>query len=57
VDEFNASMNIPKTLTERGVKDPDIEKLTAAALRDPSTGGNPIEMTSENTKALFEEIM
>ncbi|MBO9421101.1 iron-containing alcohol dehydrogenase [Labrenzia sp. R4_2] len=57
VDEFNASMNIPKTLTELGVKDSNIEELTAAALRDPSTGGNPIEMTAENTRALFEEIM
>ncbi|MBO9425966.1 iron-containing alcohol dehydrogenase [Labrenzia sp. R4_1] len=57
VDEFNASMNIPKTLTELGVKDPNVEELTAAALRDPSTGGNPIEMTAENTRALFEEIM
>lgn len=57
VDEFNASMNIPKALTELGVKDPNIEELTAAALRDPSTGGNPIEMTEKNTRALFEEIM
>ncbi len=57
VDEFNASMNIPKTLTELGVKDPNIEELTAGALRDPSTGGNPIEMTEKNTRALFEEIM
>ena len=50
-------MNIPKTLTELGVKDPNIEELTAGALRDPSTGGNPIEMTEKNTRALFEEIM
>ncbi|WP_150524769.1 iron-containing alcohol dehydrogenase [Roseibium sediminis] len=57
VDELNASMNIPKTLSELGVKDPNIDELTAAALRDPSTGGNPVEMTYENTKALFEEIM
>lgn len=57
VDELNASMNIPKTLSELGVKDPNIDDLTAAALRDPSTGGNPVEMTYENTKALFEEIM
>ncbi|EFO28528.1 iron-containing alcohol dehydrogenase [Roseibium sp. TrichSKD4] len=57
VDELNASMNIPKTLSELGVKDPNIDELTAAALRDPSTGGNPVEMTFDNTKALFEEIM
>jgi len=57
VDELNASMSIPKTLTELGVKDPNIEELTAAALRDPSTGGNPIEMTAENTRSLFEAIL
>lgn len=57
VDEFNASFAIPKTLTELGVTDPDIDALTDAALRDPSTGGNPIEMTVENTKALFEALI
>lgn len=57
VDDLNASMSIPKTLTELGVIDPDIDKLTEAALRDPSTGGNPIEMNFENTKALLEAIM
>ncbi len=56
VDDLNASMAIPKTLTELGVKNPDIDALTASALKDPSTGGNPVEMTEENTKALFEEI-
>ena len=57
VDEFNASFSIPKTLTELGVKDPDIDALVDAALRDPSTGGNPVEMTAENTKALFEALI
>ena len=57
VDEFNASFSIPKTLTELGVKNPDIDVLTDAALRDPSTGGNPVEMTIENTRALFTSLM
>ncbi|RLJ58867.1 4-hydroxybutyrate dehydrogenase/hypothetical protein [Litoreibacter meonggei] len=57
VDELNASMSIPKTLTELGVKNPDLDLLTDAALRDPSTGGNPVEMTAANTKALFEAIL
>ena len=57
VDEFNASFSIPKTLTELGVKDPEIDALVDAALRDPSTGGNPVEMTAENTKALFEALI
>ncbi|EBA04058.1 alcohol dehydrogenase, iron-containing [Rhodobacterales bacterium HTCC2150] len=56
--DFAASLindlGIPKNLTELGVKNPDIEALTQEALKDPSTGGNPIEMTYDNTKALFE---
>ncbi len=57
VDDLNASMGIPKTLTELGVENPDIEALTVSALNDPSTGGNPVEMTVENTRALFREII
>ncbi|SFR12728.1 iron-containing alcohol dehydrogenase [Poseidonocella sedimentorum] len=57
VGEFNAGFKIPKTLTALGVTDPDIDALTAAALRDPSTGGNPVEMTAENTRALIEALL
>ena len=57
VDDLNTSMGIPKTLTELGVKNPDLDLLTDAALRDPSTGGNPVEMTAANTKALFEACL
>lgn len=57
VDDLNASMGIPKTLTVLGVENPDLDSLTDAALRDPSTGGNPVEMTRENTKALFEACL
>ena len=31
-----------------------LDELTEMALEDPSCGGNPIEMTRENTRALFE---
>jgi 4-hydroxybutyrate dehydrogenase len=57
VDDLNDSLGIPKTLTALGVKDPDLDRLVADALRDPSTGGNPVEMPRENTKALFEAIL
>ncbi|MEE9387205.1 MAG: iron-containing alcohol dehydrogenase [Paracoccaceae bacterium] len=57
VDELNASMGIPKTLTELGVKNADMAVLTVSALNDPSTGGNPVKMTPENTRALFEAIL
>lgn len=53
VDDLNAEMGIPKTLTELGVTDPDIDRIVAGALSDPSTGGNPVEMTTENTTKLL----
>jgi alcohol dehydrogenase class IV len=31
--------------------------LVASALNDPSVGGNPIEMTAANTRALFEACL
>lgn len=57
VDSFNDSFAIPKSLTELGVKDVDLDVLTAAALRDPSCGGNPVEMTPENTRGLIERLL
>lgn len=57
VDELNNSMGIPKSLSDLGVKNPDLDRLTADALRDPSTGGNPVTMTAENTRALFEALL
>ena len=56
VDEFNESFAIPRTLTELGVNNPDLDKLVDSAIRDPSVGGNPIEMTAENTRALYESV-
>ena len=54
VGKLNKSLGIPANLTELGVKNPDMDALVKSALADPSTGGNPIEMTAENTRALFE---
>jgi alcohol dehydrogenase class IV len=53
VGELNAAFSIPKNLTELGVTDPDIDLIVEEALADPSTGGNPIEMTQSNTKGLL----
>lgn len=53
VDDLNASLGIPKTLRELGVENPDIDRIVTGALKDPSTGGNPIEMTQENTTKLL----
>ena len=57
VDELNASLGIPRTLTDLGIDNLDVDRVVAGALIDPSTGGNPIEMTRENTKALLLQIV
>ncbi|SFP18145.1 iron-containing alcohol dehydrogenase [Tranquillimonas alkanivorans] len=57
VDELNASLGIPRTLTELGVTDPDLDVLTKSALTDPSVGGNPVEMTYDNTRKLLEACL
>lgn len=51
------TLSIPDTLTELGVRDPDIDRLVDDALRDPSAGGNPVEMTAENTRKLLESCL
>ncbi|HEY5738574.1 MAG TPA: iron-containing alcohol dehydrogenase [Gammaproteobacteria bacterium] len=57
VVELNASLGIPANLTELGVTDPDLDWLVESALKDPSVGGNPIEMTAENTRKLFQACL
>ena len=57
VDEFNASLNIPLRLRDLGVENPDLGKLVKGALSDPSCGGNPVKLTSDNLRALFEEVL
>lgn len=56
VDDLNASLGIPKSLTGLGITNPDIDRIVAGALIDPSTGGNPIVMTKENTTQLLLKI-
>ncbi len=53
IGSLNQLLGIPKNLTELGVKNPDIDALVKSALEDPSTGGNPVEMTAANTKPLL----
>jgi alcohol dehydrogenase class IV len=57
VGQLNATLGIPANLTTLGVENPDLAALTASALQDPSTGGNPVEMTATNTRALLESCL
>ena len=57
VGMMNSTLGIPENLTALGVHDPDIDSLVASALADPSVGGNPVEMTTANTRALLESCL
>ncbi len=53
VRAFNDSFDIPNGLSALGVTEDRLDELTEAALLDPSCGGNPVELTKENVRALF----
>lgn len=54
VMRLRKELNVPDKLNDLGVGTDRIDDMVAMALEDPSAGGNPVEMTSANTKALFE---
>ncbi|NTF07945.1 iron-containing alcohol dehydrogenase [Agrobacterium rubi] len=53
--ELRKELGVPESLTAMGIKPDRVDELVAEAIKDPSCGGNPVEMTAENTKALFLE--
>jgi len=57
VEGLNAELGIPGRLSALGVSDPDLDVLVASSLKDPTAGGNPVELTEANTRALFESCL
>lgn len=57
VREFNLSFKIPTKLSGLGVVNVDVEKLTKAALKDPSCGGNPVPLNHENVVELINQLL
>ncbi len=57
IESLRTELSIPANLTEMGVKRDDLDMLVEMALEDPSCGGNPVEMTAANTRALFEACL
>ncbi len=57
VMDLRAQLNIPENLSAMGVEYARLDELTDMALEDPSCDGNPVKMTRENTRALFEACM
>jgi alcohol dehydrogenase class IV len=54
VQTFNDRFRIPRRLGEMGVTADRMDDLVAMALADPSCGGNPVPLTADNVRALFE---
>jgi alcohol dehydrogenase len=55
--KMRAELGIPETLGQMRVGRDRIDEMVEMALEDPSAGGNPVKMTRENTRALFEACL
>ncbi|GAB4267518.1 MAG: iron-containing alcohol dehydrogenase [Pararhodobacter sp.] len=55
--DLREALSIPRTLGEMGVGADRLDELTEMALEDPSCAGNPVPMTPDNTRALFEACL
>ncbi|WP_166267991.1 iron-containing alcohol dehydrogenase [Marinobacter caseinilyticus] len=54
IQQLRNTLAVPDKLRDLGVGTDRIDEMTEMALADPSAGGNPLKMTRDNTKALFE---
>ena len=57
VQNFNDHFDIPRKLSELGVKEENVNELISMALADPSCGGNPVKLTVKNVGELFSKLM
>lgn len=55
--DLRAELSIPANLSAMGVEASRLDELTEMALEDPSCDGNPVKMTRENTRALFQTCL
>ena len=52
VDQLNSDLSVPKSLATFGVTLGDVDRIVKGAMKDPSVGGNPKELTDENLRSL-----
>ncbi|MDA7982898.1 MAG: iron-containing alcohol dehydrogenase [Alphaproteobacteria bacterium] len=57
VCDLNGEIGIPGGLGELGVEAERLDELARAAVKDPTAASNPVEMTFENTLALYRSAM
>jgi len=54
---LRSDLGVPDKLSGLGVDTNRIGELTQMALKDPSCGGNPVELTEENVTKLFQDCI
>lgn len=54
---LRADLGVPDKLRDLGVGTDRIDELAAMAIEDPSAGGNPVELTLDAAKMLFNECI
>ncbi|GHB42808.1 alcohol dehydrogenase [Pseudovibrio japonicus] len=57
VMQMRSDMGVPENLSKMGVGTDKIDVLAAEAIKDPSAGGNPVELTLDSAKALLKEAI
>ena len=57
VDKLNSDLGVPKGLATFGVTLDDVDKIVEGAMKDPSIGCNPKELTNENLRALIIDAL
>jgi alcohol dehydrogenase class IV len=57
VEALIAHLGIPRRLGEMGVGSDRIDEMAAMAIVDPTAGGNPVVLTKDAAKRLFEEVI
>ena len=57
VKELAVRVGIPQHLSELGIQESDLERLSQAALADVCTPGNPREVTQEQIYELYKQVL
>ena len=57
VKQLSQTVGIPATLTELGITENDIPALTAQALEDVCTPGNPRPVTGEDVTGIYRSLL
>ncbi|WP_319772167.1 iron-containing alcohol dehydrogenase [Breoghania sp.] len=57
VMEMRSNLGIPHTLAELGLNSDKADLIAEMAVVDPTAGGNPVELTVEGARAIFDAAM